>query len=123
MNKLHIAVCDCRRYSEQPQKYGVNVFQGALTVYNFNGNADSNIFASLTDVTVGAKNAPVMGSGILVSGFGDHGGWVQMEKFTTGAVYSNGMLPYGTADIITAGVFIVYGVIRLLSGNRSSRQM
>jgi len=25
-------------------------------------------------------------------------------------VYSNGMLPYGTADIITAGVFIVFGV-------------
>ena len=110
VDKLHIAACDSRRYSEQPQKYGVNVFQGALTVYNFNGDADSNIFASLTDVTVGAKNAPVMGSGIFVSGFGDQGGWVQLEKLTTGAVYSNGMLPYGTADIITAGVFIVYGV-------------
>ncbi|TFW07407.1 hypothetical protein E4K72_08925, partial [Oxalobacteraceae bacterium OM1] len=32
VDKLHIAACDCRRYSEQPQKYGVNVFQGALTV-------------------------------------------------------------------------------------------
>src|SRR5262249_45322848 len=110
VDKLHIAACDCRRYSEQPQKYGVNVFQGALTVYNFSGDAKSNIFASLTDITIGAKNAPVMGSGIFVSGFGDQGGWVQLEKLTTGAVYSSGMLPYGTADIITAGVFIVYGV-------------
>jgi len=66
VDKLHIAACDCRRYSEQPQKYGVNVYQGALTVYNFNGDP--------------------------------------------GAVYSNGMLPYGTADIITAAIFIVYGV-------------
>jgi hypothetical protein len=51
-----------------------------------------------------------MGSGIFVSGFGDQGGWVQLEKLTTGAVHSSGMLPYGTADIITGGVFIVYGV-------------
>ena len=110
VDKLHIAACDCRRYSEQPQKYGVNVYQGALTVYNFSGDSKSNIYASLSDVSVGARNAPVIGSGIFVSGFGDQGGWVQLEKLTTGAVYSCGMLPYGTADIITAGVFIVYGV-------------
>lgn len=28
VDKLYIAACDCRRYSEQPQKYGVNVYQG-----------------------------------------------------------------------------------------------
>ena len=110
VDKLHIAACDCRRYSEQPQKYGVNVYQGALTVYNFSGDTKSSIAASLTHISVGARNAPVLGSGIFVSGFGDQGGWVQLEKLTTGAVYSCGMLPYGTADIITAGVFIVYGV-------------
>lgn len=110
IDRLHVAACDCRRYSEQPQKYGVNVYQGALTVYNFNGDADSTIRASLTNITAGTRNAPVIGSGIFVSGFGDDGGQVELEKLTTGAVYSNGMLPYGTADIITGGVFIVYGV-------------
>ena len=107
---LHIAACDSRRYSEQPQKYGVNVYQGALTVYNFNGDANSRLNASLTNVTVGARNAPVLGSGIFVSGFGDLAGSVELETLTTGAVYSTGMLPYGTADIITAAIFIVYGV-------------
>src|SRR6185437_14116839 len=110
MNRLHVAACDCRRYSEQPQKYGVNVYQGALTVYNFSGDTRSTIRASLTDVSVGARGAPVMGSGIFVSGFGDQGGSVQLDKLTTGAVHSCGMLPYGTADMITGGVFIVYGV-------------
>jgi hypothetical protein len=110
VDKLHIAACDCRRYSEQPQKYGVNVYQGALTVYNFNGDTDSKIRASLTNITAGSRNAPVIGSGVFVSGFSDIGGWVELEKVTTGAVYWNGMLPYGTADIITAGIFIVYGV-------------
>lgn len=110
VDKLHVAACDCRRYSEQPQKYGVNVYQGALTVYNFNGDAESKVRASLTNITAGSRNAPVIGSGVFVSGFSDNGGWVELEKLTTGAVYSNGMLPYGTADIITAGIFIVYGV-------------
>jgi hypothetical protein len=110
VERLHVAACDCRRYSEQPQKYGVNVYQGALTVYNSNGDADSAIHASLTDITAGSRNAPVIGSGVFVSGFGDNGDWVELERLTTGAVYSNGMLPYGTADIIAAGVFIVYGV-------------
>ena len=58
MDKLHVAACDCRRYSEQPQKYGVNVYQGALTVYNFNGDTDSKILASLTNITVGAEMRP-----------------------------------------------------------------
>ena len=110
VDDLHVAACDCRRYSEQPQKYGVNVYQGALTVYNFNGDHGSAIRASLTRITVGSRNAPVIGSGVFVSGFGDEGGWVELDKLTTGAVYSNGMLPYGTADIITAGVFVVFGV-------------
>lgn len=110
MDKIHVAACDCRRFSEQPQKYGVNVLQGAVTIYNFNGAADSKIRASLTDISAGSRDAPVIGSGIFISGFGDDGGWVEVEKLTTGAVYSNGMLPYGTADLITAGIFIVYGV-------------
>lgn len=107
---LHIAACDARRYSEQPQKYGVNVYQGALTVYNFNGDANSRIRASLSNVSAGARNAPVLGSGIFVSGFGDQGGRVELDVLTTGAVHSTGMLPYGTANIITGGVFIVHGV-------------
>ena len=51
-----------------------------------------------------------MGSGIFVSGFGDKSGAVHLSRLTTGSVHSTGMLPYGTADIITGGVFIVYGV-------------
>ena len=109
-NNLHITSCDSRHYSEQPQKYGVNVYQGALTVYNFNSNENSEINCTLTNISIGIKNAPVIGSGIFVCGFGDKGGKVNLETLTTGNVYSNGMLPDGTADIITAAVFIVYGV-------------
>jgi hypothetical protein len=110
VDDIHIAACDSRHYSEQPQKYGVNVYQGALTVYNFNSDAKSEISAALANISIGNRGAPVIGSGIFISGSGDDGGTVTLDELTTGAVYSNGMLPSGTADIITGGVFIANGV-------------
>lgn len=108
-DQIDIVACDARRYSEQPQKYGVNVYQGAFTVYNYNSAQDSIINATLTNISLGRKGAPVMGSGLFVCGFGDNGGWVISDMITTGDIYSNGMLPNGQPDMITAGVFIVNG--------------
>lgn len=106
---VHVGACDARFFTEQPQKYGVNVLQGAFTLYNFSGDPVSKIYATLTNISVGAKKLPVLGSGIFISGFGDLGGSVEIEKLTTGAVYSHGLLTAGTADVITGGVFLVYG--------------
>lgn len=106
---IDIVACDARKYSEQPQKYGVNVYQGAFTVYNFNSNPDSIIKATLTNISLGRKGAPVIGTGLFICGFGDNGGSVVADKITTGDIYSNGMLPFGQPDMITAGVFIVNG--------------
>ena len=80
---LDIIACDARHYPEQPQKYGVNVWQGALTVYNFNSDADSRIDLTIDNVSIGRKHAPVLGSGLFVSGFGDKGGQVVAERITT----------------------------------------
>lgn len=106
---LDIIACDARHYPEQPQKYGVNVWQGALTVYNFNSDADSRIDLSIDNVSIGRKYASVLGSGLFVSGFGDKGGQVVAERITTQEVYSNGKLPFGVPNIINAAIFIVYG--------------
>jgi hypothetical protein len=108
-DNIDIVACDARRYSEQPQKYGVNVYQGAFTVYNYNSNPDSVINTTLTNISLGRKGAPVIGAGLFICGFSDNGGWVIADTITTGDIYSNGMLPYGQPDMITAGVFIVYG--------------
>ena len=108
-DNIDVVACDARRYSEQPQKYGVNVYQGAFTVYNFNSDPDSVINATLTNISLGRKGAPVIGAGLFVCGFGDNGGWVIADTITTVDIYSNGMLPFGQPDMITAGVFIVNG--------------
>lgn len=108
-DQIDIAACDARRYSEQPQKYGVNVLQGAFTVYNFSSDEDSVLEATVTDVSVGRESAPVLGSGVYVGGYGDAGGLVHADIVTTGDIYSNGMIASGTANLITAGVFIANG--------------
>lgn len=117
---MDIIACDARHYPEQPQKYGVNVWQGALTVYNFNSSDDSRIDLTIDNVSIGRKNAPVLGSGLFVSGFGDKGGQVVADRITTQAVYSNGKLPFGVPDIINAAIFIVYGAtVKQLTHNET----
>lgn len=100
-DNIDIVACDARNGIEQPQKYGVNVLQGAFTVYNFNGNPESLLKTKLTNISLGRKNAPVLGSGLFVSGFGDNGGFTEAELITTREIYSNGMNTYGVANIIT----------------------
>jgi hypothetical protein len=50
----------------------------------------------------------VSGSGIFVSGAGDRGGDVAVDRLETDAVYSNGGIAAGTANQISGGVFVVH---------------
>jgi len=107
--RVHVKSADARHYTEQPQKYGVNVLQGAFTLYNFNADPATRWTAKLFGISVGMEGAPVFGSGIFLGGFGDDGGTLEVEELTTGSVYSTGGLTFGTADLITGGVFVLYG--------------
>lgn len=109
LSNIHIVSADARKYSERPMKYGVNVYQGALTVYNFNPDPKSVIKVVADNISVGVEKAPVIGSGLFFSGFNDEGGRIEIERLTTGNVYSNGMIPTGQPNLITGGIFIVYG--------------
>ena len=109
INDVDIFSSDSRHYIEQPQKYGVNVLQGALTVYNLNPNEKSNIDLQVNNLSIGRKNAPVSGSGIFIAGFGDTGGKVTISKLHTKSVYSNGKIPPGVSNFITGGVFVLNG--------------
>lgn len=109
IDKVDIHSADARHYLEQPQKYGVNVLQGALTIYNINPNSSSLVSVAINNLSIGRKNAPVSGCGVFISGFGDQGGRTIISKLHTKAIYSNGKIPLGVADFITAGVFVLYG--------------
>ena len=109
LKNMDIFAADARRYLEQPQKYGVNVLQGALTIYNLNGDENSLVNVRAQGITIGRKNAPVSGSGIFIAGAGDKGGRTEISLLETGAVHSTGKIPYGVADYITGGIFILNG--------------
>ena len=70
-------------------------------------SADITVLAE--NICIGRTNAPVIGSGIFIAGAGDRGGKTIVSRLHTGAVHSTGMLPFGVADMITAGIFIVNG--------------
>ncbi len=115
---LDIVAADARSESDRPHGYGVYVLQGAFTLWNMQPDDEVVISADLVGISVGRSEAPVLGSGIFVSGAGDTGGRLVVSQLVTDAVYSDGKIAPGTPDQITGGVFTVYGAHVELVRNR-----
>lgn len=107
---LDIVAADSRNYAERPMKYGVNVYQGALTIYNYNPKEGSEITVSAENISLGREGAPVIGTGVFIGGFNDESGKVVVDKLTTNDIYTNGMIPTGQPNLITGAIFILNGV-------------
>ncbi len=105
---LDIVAADARSRPERPHGFGVDVEQGAFTLWNMQPDKGVVISADLSGLSAGRPGAPVFGSGIFVSGHGE-GGRLSVSRLETGAIYSDGLIEPGTADLITGGVFVVYG--------------
>jgi len=109
VNGLDIIAADARGRTERPQGYGVYVIQGAFTLWNMQADENVIITAHLIGLSAGRINAPVLGSGIFVSGGSDKGGRLIASQIETGPVYSDAKIPQGTPNQISGGVFTVYG--------------
>lgn len=109
VNGLDIVAADARGERERPHGYGVYVLQGAFTLWNMQPDEGVVVSADLVGLSAGRNGAPVLGSGIFVSGAGDKGGRLVVRRLETEAVYSDGKIAPGTPDQITGGVFTVYG--------------
>ena len=106
---LDVLSADTRAQSDRPNGFGVDVIQGAFTLWNMQSDDKVVISANLKGLSAGRAAAPVFGSGIFVSGAGYKGGRVVVPLLETGAVYSDGKIAPGTPGVITGGVFTVYG--------------
>jgi hypothetical protein len=109
VNGLDILAADCRGQKERPHEYGVSVIQGAFTLWNMQSDPSVELSADIQNISVGSFGSPVLGSGVFVSGGGDKGGRLNVQRLKAGAVYSDGKIAPGTPDQISGGVFIVYG--------------
>lgn len=106
---LDIIAADARAQPERPHGYGVYVVQSAFTLWNMQSDENVVLSASIAGVSAGRIGAPVLGSGVFVSGAGDTGGRLMVSRLETGAVYSDARIPPGTPDVISGGVFTVHG--------------
>ncbi|MQR02794.1 hypothetical protein [Glaciimonas soli] len=106
---LHVIAADARAHSDRPAGFGVRVIQGAFTLWNMQADNQVVISANLVGLSAGHPAAPVLGSGIFVSGPGFDKGKLSVQLLETGAVYSDGRIAPGTPDVITGGVFTVHG--------------
>jgi hypothetical protein len=106
---LDVRFADARGELERPHEYGVDVLQGVFTLWNMQQEQDVVLTADLVNLSAGRFGNPVRGSGIFVSGAGDRGGRLNVQRLDTMAIYVDGGIALGTPDQITGGVFVVYG--------------
>lgn len=106
---LDIQAADARGERDRPHGYGVYVLQGAFTLWNMQPDDEVVVTAEIAGLAAGRDGAPVLGSGVFVSGAGDTGGRLVVRRLETEAIYSDGKIAAGTPDQITGGVFTVYG--------------
>ena len=106
---VEVIEADTRERLDRPKGFGVYVLQGAFTLWNQQTDANVTITAHLTNLKAGSSEKPVQGSGIFVSGAGDVGGRLEIDLLETGEIHSNGGIKQGTPDVISGGVFVVYG--------------
>jgi hypothetical protein len=111
---LTVASADLRGRADRPHAYGVDALQGALTIWNRQPDPSARLTASLSGISAGTQQTPVRGSGVFLAGYSQPaveqpGGTLEVTSLTTGAVYTDGGIEPGTPDLISGGVFVVYG--------------
>jgi hypothetical protein len=106
---LDIEAADTRARTERPCGFGVEVLQGAFTLWNQQVDSTSVISTRLKGLSAGRAGAPVLGGGILVAGGGAEGGRVVATVLETGAVHSHGMIDPDADERISGGVFAAPG--------------
>src|SRR5947209_1402441 len=116
---LDIVAADVRDRPDRPRGFGVEVLQGAFTLWNMQNDDGASITADLVGISAGRVGAPVLGGGIFVGGAGpDAGGRVKVRRLETNAIYTDGKIAFGTADRITGGVFTSHGAHAEVVRNR-----
>lgn len=94
----------------RPAGNGVEVQQGALTVWN-RSVAPTVVTLVARDIVIGSSAQPVGGTGLFVAGNqSGKGGTISLHQLETGPIFSDSMLPEGTTGIVAGGIFLLAGV-------------
>jgi hypothetical protein len=110
----HVTVraADLRGRAHRPRGFGVEVLQGAFTVWNRQRTGPSAVRATLRNISAGGEVTPVRGSGVFAAGSGvADGGILVVDELTTGPIVTDGGIAPGAPDVISGGVFLSTGTV------------
>jgi len=106
---LDIIAADTVSRLPRPAGNGVEVQQGAFTVWNTAPGVDVTL--DVADLSAGRRDAPVRGCGVFVAGDTPAGATVKLQRFATGEVHSDSTLSGDVTQTVSGGVFILGGVV------------
>ncbi|MFI1584527.1 DsbA family protein [Embleya sp. NPDC020630] len=116
VNGLTVEAADLRGRTERPHGFGVEVLQGAFTLWNRQSDPGVEITAELLDIAAGSADSPIHGSGVFVGGHDGNSargtaGTTRVTILRTREIHTDGRIPVGTADLISGGVFLSFGAV------------
>lgn len=125
LNDIQVHDGDSTSDLHRPSGYGVEVVPGCLTIYNRCTNPQSRWTLRAENLSGGTQDRPLRGSGIFIFGGmtvpadadpqggpapTSPGGTIDLKLLTTGEIHTNGNIPPGVSNLISAGVFVGSGV-------------
>lgn len=109
LDMVAIAGADTRAHVERPSDNGVEILQGALTVWN-RSTRPSTITLSARQVDIGFTDIPIKGTGLFIAGAGrGQVGQVIAQDVEVNAVHIDTGLPGEHVAAAAGGVFILSG--------------
>lgn len=111
VERLTVLTADVRGRADRPHGFGVDVLQGAFTLWNRQADPAVRVRATLNGISVGSAAFPARGSGVFVAGYGDQagrasGGRIDADLLRTGSILTDGGIEPGTADLISGAIFV-----------------
>lgn len=110
LSRISVAQADATGQLPRPFGNGVEVQQGALTLWNRSATG-TVVTVDAEGLAIGHADAPVGGTGLFVAGHGDaDAGKLLLRRFITDSVYSDSRLAAGTTQTVAGGIFFLGGV-------------
>lgn len=104
---VHVADAATMQLKERPNRFGVDLIQGAFTVWNQSEN-DTELEVDITHFSCGGETRPINGSGLVLCGNEERMGHIRSTVLSCGHIYTKGEIGKGVADLVSAGVAICY---------------
>ncbi len=105
---VHIEEASTFHLSDRPNKFSVDMVQGAMTVWNKSEANDDVIDLEITHFSCGSETKPIVGSGLVICGFDLNQGSIKASLISCGHIYTRGEIGKGVANMVCAGLAIGY---------------